>query len=129
VRTVAAFNAAIVDAPFDPAVKDGRRTEGITPPKSNWALAIDTPPYTAFPVTCGITFTFGGVRVDEDAAVLDTAGRRIPGLFAAGELVGGLFFHNYPGGSGLTAGAVWGRRAGWAAGCRRRPSNEGPRRS
>jgi len=55
------------------------------------------------------------VRVDEEAAVLDTAGRRIPGLFAAGELVGGLFFHNYPGGSGLTAGAVWGRRAGWAA--------------
>jgi tricarballylate dehydrogenase len=114
-RTVAEFNAAIADVPFDPAVKDGRRTEGIAPPKSNWALAIDTPPYVAFPITCGITFTFGGVRVDEEAAVLDTAGRRIPGLFAAGELVGGLFFHNYPGGSGLTAGAVWGRRAGWAA--------------
>jgi tricarballylate dehydrogenase len=114
-RTVEEFNAAIVDVPFDPAVKDGRRTEGVTPPKSNWALAVDTPPYVAFPVTCGITFTFGGVRVDEDAAVLDTAGRRIPGLFAAGELVGGLFFHNYPGGSGLTAGAVWGRRAGWSA--------------
>jgi tricarballylate dehydrogenase len=115
-RTVAAFNAAIAgDVPFDPAVKDGRRTEGIAPPKSNWALAIDTPPYVAFPVTCGITFTFGGVRVDEDAAVLDGAGRRIPGLFAAGELVGGLFFHNYPGGTGLTAGAVFGRRAGRAA--------------
>jgi tricarballylate dehydrogenase len=114
-RTVAAFNAAIVDVPFDPAVRDGRRTEGITPPRSNWAMAIDTPPYVAFPVTCGITFTFGGVRVDDDAAVLDTAGRRIPGLFAAGELVGGLFFHNYPGGTGLTAGAVYGRRAGWAA--------------
>jgi tricarballylate dehydrogenase len=114
-RTVEAFNAAIVDVPFDPAVRDGRRTKGISPPKSNWALAIDTPPYVAFPVTCGITFTFGGVRVDEKAAVLDTGGRRIPGLFAAGELVGGLFFHNYPGGSGLTAGAVWGRRAGWAA--------------
>ncbi len=114
-RTVAAFNAAIVDVPFDPAVKDGRRTEGIAPPRSNWAMAIDTPPYVAFPVTCGITFTFGGVRVDDAAAVLDTAGRPIPGLFAAGELVGGLFFHNYPGGSGLTAGLVYGRRAGWAA--------------
>ena len=114
-RTVAEFNAAIVDRPFDPAVKDGRRTEGITPAKSNWALAIDTPPFVAFPVTCGITFTFGGVRVDDDAAVLDAGGRRIPGLYAAGELVGGLFFHNYPGGSGLTAGAVWGRRAGWTA--------------
>ena len=96
-------------------MKDGRRTEGITPAKSNWALAIDTPPFVAFPVTCGITFTFGGVRVDDDAAVLDAGGRRIPGLYAAGELVGGLFFHNYPGGSGLTAGAVWGRRAGWTA--------------
>jgi tricarballylate dehydrogenase len=115
-RTVAAYNAAIRDdVPFDPAVKDGRRTEGIAPPKSNWALAIDTPPFTAFPITCGITFTFGGVRVDADAAVLDTGGRPIPGLYAAGELVGGLFFHNYPGGTGLTAGAVFGRRAGWVA--------------
>ena len=55
------------------------------------------------------------MRVDEQAAVVDSAGRRIPGLFAAGELVGGLFFHNYPGGSGLTAGTVYGRRAGYAA--------------
>jgi tricarballylate dehydrogenase len=114
-RTVAEFNAAIRPGDFDPTVKDGKRTEGIAPPKSNWALPLDSPPFVGFRITCGITFTFGGVRVDDDAAVLDTAGRRIPGLFAAGELVGGLFFHNYPGGSGLTAGAVWGRRAGWAA--------------
>ena len=66
-------------------------------------------------MTCGITFTFGGVRVDEDARVFDLSGRPMEGLFAAGELVGGLFFHNYPGGSGLTAGAVYGRRAGYAA--------------
>ena len=102
-------------ATFDPTVKDGKRTEGIEPPKSNWALPVEQPPFTAFPVTCGITFTFGGVRVDDDARVLDTSGRPLPGLFAAGELVGGLFFHNYPGGSGLTAGAVYGRRAGYAA--------------
>ena len=101
--------------PFDPAVKDGLRTEGLAVPKSNWALALDSPPYVAFPVTCGITFTFGGLRVDEDARVLDLGGRPIPGLFACGELVGGLFFHNYPGGSGLTAGTVYGRRAGYAA--------------
>ena len=82
---------------FDPVVKDGLHTEGLAVPKSNWALAIDTPPYTAFPVTCGITFTFGGVRVDDSARVLDAAGRPLPGLYAAGELVGGLFFHNYPG--------------------------------
>jgi tricarballylate dehydrogenase len=74
-------------------------------------LPVERPPFTAFPVTCGITFTFGGVRVDDSARVLDTAGRPLPGLFAAGE----LFFHNYPGGSGLTAGAVYGRRAGYAA--------------
>ena len=114
-RTVREFNAAIRPGEFNPAVKDGKRTEGITPPKSNWALPVDTPPFTAFPVTCGITFTFGGVRVDDRARVLDGAGRPLPGLYAAGELVGGLFFHNYPGGSGLAAGAVYGRRAGWAA--------------
>jgi tricarballylate dehydrogenase len=114
-RTVAEFNAAITDGDFDPTIKDGKRTEGIEPPKSNWALPVEEPPFTAFPITCGITFTFGGVRVDEDARVLDVAGRPLPGLFAAGELVGGLFFHNYPGGTGLTAGAVYGRRAGYTA--------------
>jgi succinate dehydrogenase/fumarate reductase flavoprotein subunit len=82
------------------------------------SLPIEQPPFTAFPITCGITFTFGGVRVDEDARVLDVAGRPLPGLFAAGELVGGLVFHNYPGGTGLTAGAVYGRRAGYAAAAR-----------
>jgi tricarballylate dehydrogenase len=114
-RTVADYNAAIGPGTFDPAVKDGLRTVGLTVPKSNWALPIATPPFVGFPVTCGITFTFGGVRVDSHARVLDAAGRPLPGLFAAGELVGGLFFHNYPGGSGLTAGTVWGRRAGYAA--------------
>jgi tricarballylate dehydrogenase len=114
-RTVAAFNAAIRPGDFDPSVKDGKGTDGIEPPKSNWAVPIQTPPFTAFPVSCGITFTFGGVRVDEQARVLDAAGRPLPGLHAAGELVGGLFFHNYPGGSGLAAGAVYGRRAGYAA--------------
>ena len=114
-RTVAEFNAAIGPGDFDPTIKDGKGTQGIDPPKSNWALPVEQPPFTAFPITCGITFTFGGVRVDEDARVLDSGGRPLPGLFAAGELVGGLFFHNYPGGTGLTAGAVYGRRAGYAA--------------
>lgn len=114
-RTVAAFNAAVRPGVFDPSVRDGKRAGGIVPPKSNWALPIDEPPFVGFRVTCGITFTFGGVRVDDRARVLDTAGRPIPGLCAAGELVGGLFFHNYPGGAGLTAGAVFGRRAGTAA--------------
>ena len=114
--TVSAFNAAIQPGDFNPAIKDGVRTVGITPPKSNWALSLDTPPFLAFAVTCGITFTFGGVKVDSGARVLDRADRPIPGLHAAGELVGGLFYSNYPGGSGLTSGAVFGRRAGASAG-------------
>ncbi|MFI1332694.1 FAD-dependent tricarballylate dehydrogenase TcuA [Streptomyces sp. NPDC020845] len=113
--TVEEFNAAITGGPFNPTVRDGSRTEGITPPKSNWAQPLDTPPYTAYPVTCGITFTFGGLRIDPDARVLNTRGRPVPGLHAAGELVGGLFYFNYPGGSGLTAGSVFGRRAGRSA--------------
>lgn len=115
--TVAAFNASIVDVPFDPAVKDGRAAR-VEPPKSNWALALDTPPYYGYAVACGITFTFGGLRVDDEARVLIPSGEPLSGLYAAGELVGGLFSGNYPGGSGLTAGAVYGRRAGTAAGAR-----------
>ena len=59
-----------------------------------------------------ITFTFGGVRIDTDANVIDTDGHGIPGLYAAGEMVGGLFYFNYPGGTGLISGSVFGRIAG-----------------
>jgi len=115
-RTVRDFNAAVMDqVPFNPAVLDGRGTRGITPPKSNWAQRLDTPPYVGFGVTCGITFTFGGLRVDTRGRVLDTWDRPIAGLYAAGELVGGLFYHNYPGGTGLMSGAVFGKTAGDSA--------------
>jgi tricarballylate dehydrogenase len=114
-RTVMGFNSAVQPGDFDPSVKDGKRTRGLDPPKSNWALPLDTPPYYGFAVTCGITFTFGGLRVDGSARVLDGNRDPIPGLHAAGELVGGLFYENYPGGSGLTSGAVFGRRAGHTA--------------
>ncbi|MDT5120382.1 MAG: tricarballylate dehydrogenase [Mycobacterium sp.] len=113
--TVAEFNESIVGGTFDPTIKDGSSTTGISPPKSNWSQAIDTPPYLAFPVTCGITFTFGGLRTDTEGRVHNTAGLRVQGLYAAGETMGGLFYFNYPGGSGLTSGAVYGRRAGSAA--------------
>jgi tricarballylate dehydrogenase len=112
VRTVTAFNAAVGPAEFNPAIKDGKATRGITPPKSNWAVPLDTPPYLGFAVTTGITFTFGGVRISPEARVLSTEGRPMPGLYAAGELVGGLFYNNYPGGTGLMAGSVFGRLAG-----------------
>jgi tricarballylate dehydrogenase len=115
--TVKAYNAAVQkDVPFNPNVKDGRGTVGITPPKSNWANTLDTPPFEAYGVTCGITFTFGGLRIASNGQVLDTDMVPIPGLYAAGELVGGLFWFNYPGGTGLTSGAVFGRLAGTSAG-------------
>jgi len=114
--TVANFNAAVQPGTYDLDRLDGKRTAGITPPKSNWALPLDSPPYIAIPVTGGITFTFGGLKIDETAAVLDTADRPIPGLYAAGELVGGIFYGNYLGGAGLMSGSVFGRLAGRSAG-------------
>jgi tricarballylate dehydrogenase len=111
-----AYNAAVrTDIPFNPNVKDGRRTDGLAIPKSNWANTLDTPPFEAYAVTCGITFTFGGLRINTDAQVISTDGEPIPGLYAAGELVGGIFWFNYPGGTGLTNGAVFGRIAGTSA--------------
>jgi len=117
VKTITEYNAAVQqDVPYNPTVKDGRGTVGITPPKSNWAQTIDTPPYVGYAVTCGISFTFGGVKIDTRGQVVTTAQDPIPGLYAAGEMVGGLFYHNYPGGSGLSAGMVFGRLAGTSAG-------------
>jgi tricarballylate dehydrogenase len=114
--TIAAYNKAVrADIPFNPNVKDGRRTEGLVVNKSNWANTVDQPPFEGYAVTCGLTFTFGGVRITTDAEVLNTDYEPIRGLYAAGELVGGLFYFNYPGGSGLTSGAVFGRIAGSAA--------------
>ncbi|TRZ94781.1 MAG: FAD-binding protein, partial [Rhodocyclaceae bacterium] len=115
-KTIHEYNAAVqTDVPFNPNVKDGRGTQGLKVPKSNWANLLDTPPYQAFAITCGITFTFGGLRVDGNAQVMDSDLKPIPGLYAAGELVGGIFYFNYPGGTGLMSGAVFGRVAGGAA--------------
>jgi tricarballylate dehydrogenase len=115
-REIKAYNAAVrTDIPFNPNVKDGRCTTGLAIPKSNWANTLDTPPFEAYAVTCGITFSFGGLRINTDAQVMSTDGEPIPGLFAAGELVGGIFYFNYPGGTGLTNGAVFGRIAGTSA--------------
>jgi tricarballylate dehydrogenase len=115
VETIREYNAAVQAGHYDPTVLDGKCTQGITPPKSNWALPIDTPPYIGYAVTCGITFTFGGLKINARGQVVDTEGNTIPGLYAAGELVGGLFYHNYAGGSGLASGAVFGKLAGSSA--------------
>jgi tricarballylate dehydrogenase len=117
IETIKAYNSAVMtEVPFDPNVKDGRGTRGLSVPKSNWANTIDQPPFEAYAVTCGLTFTFGGLKIDTSARVIDTDGLPIKGLYAAGELVGGIFYFNYPGGTGLMNGAVFGRIAGTSAG-------------
>ncbi|WP_054705134.1 FAD-dependent tricarballylate dehydrogenase TcuA [Bacillus sp. JCM 19041] len=115
-QTIDSYNAAVQPGPYNPAIKDGKRTKELEPPKSNWALRFEKAPFYAYPVTCGITFTFGGIKASANAEVLQEDNQRIPGLFAAGEMIGGLFYHNYPGGSGLMSGAVFGKLAGEAAG-------------
>ena len=116
VKTVEAYNTACQPGDYNPAILDGKRTEGITPPKSNWALPINQPPYYGFVVTCGITFTFGGLKISTRGEVQDTTDTSIPGLYAAGELVGGIFYQNYLGGAGLMSGSVFGRLSGRSAG-------------
>ncbi len=110
--TVDEYNASLRDGKFAPAALDGKRTHGIEPQKSNWALPIDKPPYVAYAVTCGITFTFGGLEVNANGQVLDTEDSPIPGLYATGEITGKFFYHNYAAGNGLMRGAVFGRIAG-----------------
>ena len=115
-KTIREYNLAVQDGDFNPEILDGKGTMGIQPPKSNWANTILEPPFLAFPVTCGLTFAFGGVKVATSAEVLDANDNPIPGLYAAGEMVGGIFYHNYPGGAGLASGAVFGKISGTSAG-------------
>jgi succinate dehydrogenase/fumarate reductase flavoprotein subunit len=125
VHTIASFNEAVdhfkaeyPDKKFDPAAKDGLSTQSsrmsLPLAKSNWALPIKKAPFTAVEVSTGITFTFGGLAIDPRTAnVISEATREpIEGLYCTGELLGGLFWDNYPGGSGLTMGTVLGRLAG-----------------
>ena len=115
-RTVRDYNAACrSDVPFNPNVLRRPGTQGLAIDKTNWANPLDTPPFHAYHVTTGVTFTFGGVKISSQAEVEDLYGRVIPGLYAAGEMVGGLFFHNYASGTGLMSGATFGRLAGKSA--------------
>jgi len=117
-ETVELYNAAVMhEVPFNELTRDGKGTKGIYPPKTNWAQKLDSPPYIAYAATGGLTFTYGGLKINNHCQVLNWLDRPIPGLYAAGELVGGFFYYNYPSGSGLTRGAVTGRIAGgYAAG-------------
>ena len=115
VHTIEEFNAACRDdVTFDPTRPDGKKTHGLAIPKSNWANSIQKPPFRAYPVTCGITFTFGGVKVNRCAQVLNSLHEPIKGLYASGDILG-LFFHNYPSFTGQTRNAVFGRLAGMHA--------------
>jgi len=114
-KTLREFNAAAGHGTFNPGILDGMHTKGLALPKSNWAQKFDKGPYVCYPVTGGITFTFGGLKISDAAQVLDTGWRPIPGLYCCGEMVGNIFHYNYPGGTGLTSGAVFGRIAGASA--------------
>ena len=114
--TIAEFNGSVrEDMAFDPNIKDGRSATSNGVVRSNWANKIDTGPFEAYAVTCGVTFTFGGVKISTEGEVVDARERPIAGLYAAGEMVGGIFYFNYPGATGLTSGSVFGRLAGASA--------------
>lgn len=110
-RTVAEYNDAIGPGTFNAHARDGKCTRGIRPPKSNWAFPLNSPPFIAWPLTCAITFTFGGVRTDSSARVLTPGGKAIPGLYAAGEVTG-LYYRSYPAGTSVLRAATFGRIAG-----------------
>jgi tricarballylate dehydrogenase len=113
VSTVEQFNRAVLPGRFDHTVRDGCRTQGITPSKSNWAQAIDTPPFYGYPLRPGITFTYLGVRVAESTAARMKNGEASGNVFAAGEIMAGnILGQGYLAGIGMTIGAVFGRIAG-----------------
>jgi tricarballylate dehydrogenase len=115
-KTVEEYNSCARDIDgFDPTKKDGHASKGLALEKTNWALRISKPPFYAYSATGGITFTFGGLKVDQSAQVIGTDWRPIKGLFCCGEMVGGLFYDNYPAGTGLVSGATFGRIAGRSA--------------
>jgi tricarballylate dehydrogenase len=115
-RMMAEFNAACMsERPFNPNILDGRCTTGLAINKTNWANKLDVPPFHAYRVTTGVTFTFGGVKINERCEVEDLYGCTIPGLYAAGEMVGGLFYNSYASGTGLMSGGTFGRLAGRCA--------------
>ncbi|MDB6095116.1 MAG: FAD-binding dehydrogenase [Verrucomicrobia bacterium] len=111
--TVAQYNSAVAAGSFNPRVLDDCHTDGLVPPKSHWARRIDTPPYYAYPLRPGITFTYLGIRIDEQARALTTDGGAMTNLFAAGEIMSGnILGEGYLAGFGMTLGSVFGRIAG-----------------
>jgi tricarballylate dehydrogenase len=110
--TVARYNQAVQEGTLDTTIKDGKGTRGLEPSKSNWALRLERPPFVAYRVTTSIVFTHGGIAVDAEARVLDVAHQPIPGLYATGEAIGGIFYRRFSTGAGLMLGSVFGLIAG-----------------
>jgi tricarballylate dehydrogenase len=112
-NSIAGFNAAVLPGTFDHTILDDCRTEGLTPPKTHWARRIETPPYYAYPVRPGITFTYFGTRVNRQARMLMNDGKPAANMFAAGEIMAGnVLGKGYAAGIGMTIGSVFGRLAG-----------------
>jgi tricarballylate dehydrogenase len=109
--TVARYNSACRAGDYKPLVLDGLSTQGLTPAKSNWAHPLDQAPFHAYPIISSNVFTFGGLKVDSRARVLNQEGDPIPGLYAAGEIIG-TYYRNYTGATSVLKGAVFGRLAG-----------------
>ncbi len=120
-KTVKEYNEAsrpggwVKDRLMDPIMGESRQALGISPTKLNFAYPLDKPPFYCYAVCCGITFTFGGLKVNKRAQVLDHLDNPIPGLYASGEIIGGIFYNNYPGATGQCSGIVFGRIAGASA--------------
>jgi tricarballylate dehydrogenase len=110
-QTISAFNAATTPGRFEPDRLDGKTTVGLTPPKSNWAVPLDSPPFVGIPLTAAICFTYGGVRTDLHARVVTPSGLPVPNLYAAGEVTG-LFYHEYPPATSVLRSLTFGRIAG-----------------
>ena len=108
--TVSEFNAACGPGDWDPTKMDGKETSGITPPKSNWANPIAEAPFSGFPMTAQVKFTFGGLKVDTDGRVLNTNEAPIPGLYAAGEITG--LYHKHPPATSVLRANTFGRIVG-----------------
>jgi tricarballylate dehydrogenase len=112
-KTVADFNAAVQPGTFDQTILDDCRTDGVSPPKTHWARRIETPPFYAYPVRPGITFTYLGTRVNRQARMLMKTGKPSANMFAAGEIMAGnVLGKGYAAGIGMTIGSVFGRVAG-----------------
>ena len=112
INNINTFNKAVQPGNYNPHKLDGKKVKNIFPSRSNWALPLDNPPYLAYPVICGMTFCYGGLKTSINGELINKNGDIINGLYAVGEMLGGLWHNNYPSGGGMMAGAVFGKNAG-----------------